>query len=68
MIKKRLDYMTLLLVGVPYFGKEIYGMLFVHDRTTNLAHIAGGICRTLAGFIMERKGTQNESTYKRRTL
>lgn len=48
--------MTLLLVGALYFGKEIYSMLFVHDGTANLAHIAGGVCGTLAGFIMEKKG------------
>lgn len=50
--------MTLLLVGALYFGKELYGMAFVHDGTANLAHIAGGVCGTLAGFIMERKGIQ----------
>lgn len=48
--------LTLLLVGVMYFGKEIYGMLFIHDGTANLAHIIGGACGTAIGFVLEKTG------------
>lgn len=50
--------LTLLLVGAMYFGKEIHDMVFLHDGTANLAHMTGGICGTLAGFIMEKKGAK----------
>lgn len=47
--------LTLLLVGLLYFGRELCGIVFVHDNVANLAHIIGGLCGTAAGFIMDKQ-------------
>ena len=41
---------TMLLVGVLYFGQQVYDIVFVHDNVANFMHIAGGLCGTAFGY------------------
>jgi len=40
----------MLLVGVLYFGQQVYDIVFVHDNVANFMHIAGGLCGTALGY------------------
>lgn len=47
--------LTFLLVLVLYLVKEIIGV-FQDDNISQFAHIVGGICGSLFGFIAQRRG------------
>ena len=47
---------TLLLVGVLYLGGELWDAIFVRDNISQLSHILGGVCGTVFGFLLTRRG------------
>ncbi|MFK7970937.1 MAG: rhomboid family intramembrane serine protease [Bacteroidia bacterium] len=53
--------LTFILVAILFLGKEIYQGLTSEDNISQLAHIGGGICGGILGFIAE-KGKMNKST------
>ena len=46
--------LTFILVAILFLGKEIYSGLTVEDNISQLAHIGGGICGGILGFIAEK--------------
>jgi len=46
--------LTLLLVLVVFLGREIIAGVTIDDNIANLAHIVGGICGAVFGFIVNR--------------
>ena len=46
--------LTFILVAILFLGKEIYAGLTAEDNISQLAHIGGGICGGILGFIAER--------------
>jgi membrane associated rhomboid family serine protease len=55
--------LTFILVAILFLGKEVYTGLTSDDNISQLAHIAGGICGGILGFIAE-KGNINEGIKK----
>lgn len=47
--------LTFIFVVFLYLGREIYSGLAEKDNISQFAHILGGICGGLFGFIIERK-------------
>ncbi|MFL9483928.1 rhomboid family intramembrane serine protease [Chitinophagaceae bacterium LWZ2-11] len=43
-----------ILVLVIYLGQEVYSGLFSKDNISHMAHIAGGLCGAVFGFIRKR--------------
>jgi len=44
--------LTLILVALMYIGQEIYTAVTVEDSISQLAHIAGGGCGIVLGFVL----------------
>ncbi len=47
--------LTLILVGIIYFGQEIYSGLFTPDHISQLTHIVGGCCGVVLGLLLRKK-------------
>jgi membrane associated rhomboid family serine protease len=47
--------LTFILVVVFFIGKEVVNGIFEHDQISQFAHILGGVCGSLFGFILDRK-------------
>ena len=47
---------TLLLVGALYLSQQVYSILFIRDNVANFMHIVGGVCGTVFGFSVRKKG------------
>jgi membrane associated rhomboid family serine protease len=45
---------TFILIVALYLGREIYTGIMEHDQIAQSAHIIGGICGTIFGFLMQR--------------
>ncbi len=47
--------LTLILVVLFYLGGEILNGLFRQDNISQMAHIVGGLCGAVLGFVLERR-------------
>lgn len=47
--------LTFLLVLVLYLGKEVFNGLFTADNISQMAHLIGGACGGIAGFVFARE-------------
>ena len=47
---------TLLLVSALYLSQQVYSILFIRDNVANFMHIVGGVCGTVFGFAVRKKG------------
>ena len=49
--------LTFILVALLFLGKEIYGALMTEDQISQFAHIIGGVCGGIFGYIISPKTT-----------
>jgi membrane associated rhomboid family serine protease len=47
--------LTLILVVIVFMGKEIFSGLFIQDNIAHSAHIIGGLCGGVFGYLKNRK-------------
>ncbi len=47
--------LTFLLLAAVYIGNEIIGGLFAKDNISQFAHILGGLCGGVFGFLLNRR-------------
>lgn len=47
--------LTFLLVLVLYLGQEVFNGLFTADNISQMAHLIGGACGGIAGFVFARE-------------
>ena len=48
--------LTFILVAVIYLGQQVYDGIFVDDNVSNFGHILGGICGSVIGYQLNKKG------------
>lgn len=48
--------LTMILVVVIYLGQEIYDGVMIQDDVSQFAHILGGVCGGIFGWLMNRIG------------
>lgn len=48
--------LTFILVVLLYLGREVYNAVFVQDQVSQFAHIVGGLCGGMFGYITKRRG------------
>ena len=46
--------LTLILVVIFYIGGEVINGVFQQDNISQMAHIIGGLCGAVIGFILEK--------------
>lgn len=56
--------LTFILVAVIYIGQQIYEGIALTDNVSNMAHIVGGICGAIIGYMINQKGGSKDSGYK----
>ena len=54
--------LTFLLVAFLFLGKEIYNALFVDNQISEFAHIFGGICGGIFGYMISPGKSGNSNT------
>jgi rhomboid protease GluP len=54
-IKKGTIPITLLFVVALYLGREVYDGLYAKDNISHIAHIVGGICGGIFGYIVAKE-------------
>ena len=47
--------LTLILVVIFYIGGEVINGVFKQDNVSQMAHIIGGLCGAVIGFVMEKR-------------
>ncbi len=55
-VKKGKIPLTFILVALLYLGQEIYTALVSEDQISQFAHIMGGICGGIFGYIINTQG------------
>jgi membrane associated rhomboid family serine protease len=58
--------LTFILVALVYIGNEIINGIFVQDDISQFAHILGGLCGGIFGFILGRKSMHSSSGFIKR--
>lgn len=48
--------LTLILVCILYLGQEVVNAIFIKDNISQFAHIIGGICGCVFGYLMPKIG------------
>lgn len=51
---------TLVLIAIIYLGGEIRDAVFVQDDISQAAHLIGGACGTVLGFVLPKYGRELE--------
>lgn len=54
--KEREIPLTFIIVLVLYLGREVVNGLFVTDNISQMAHLIGGACGAVAGFVFTKRG------------
>lgn len=62
-VKEREIPLTFILVALIYIGQQIYEGLAYNDNVSNMAHIVGGICGAVIGYMLSQKKDSNETKY-----
>ncbi len=47
--------LTFILVALLYVGKEVYGAFFVNNNISEFAHIIGGLCGGVFGYMLNAR-------------
>ena len=55
--------LTVILVAVLYLGNEILNGIFSNDDISQLAHIIGGACGGIFGYLLRPKKTNSYTSY-----
>ncbi len=61
-VKKGKIPLTFILVALLYLGQEVYTALQAADQISQFAHIMGGICGGIFGYIINTQGGGQKST------
>lgn len=54
-VKDREIPLTFILVALIYIGQQIYEGIAVSNNVSNMAHIVGGICGGILGYLLNQK-------------
>lgn len=54
-VKDREIPLTFILVAVIFIGQQIYEGIAISDNVSNMAHIVGGICGAIFGYMLNQK-------------
>ncbi|MEO1653978.1 MAG: rhomboid family intramembrane serine protease, partial [Bacteroidota bacterium] len=60
--------LTFILIALLFLGKEIYSALFTHDNISQFAHIIGGLCGGVFGYVISPKIEKQVSAPKKETV
>lgn len=60
--------LTFILIALLFLGKEIYSALFTYDNISQFAHIIGGLCGGVFGYVISPKNDKQVSTPKKEAL
>ena len=55
--------LTVILVAVLYLGNEILNGIFSNDDISQLAHLIGGACGGIFGYLLRPKKTNSYTSY-----
>lgn len=66
-VQKRTIPLTFILISLLFLGKEIYNAVFVHNQVSEFAHIIGGLCGGVFGYMLNSGSTQEKSAKQTKT-